>query len=682
MIALVFIYVLLLLSAVRFESQFLLNSLLERVVAVFTLAAVLLVLLIQVLSLVGSLAGGPLLWAVLVVAAASMAASRLRPATAGRLSWRSLFTQWRMEAAGQKESWLVLGVLTLAGGLMVIYCVLGACMIPLDDIYHYEMPLFWIQNHSLGSFVASNPRINTTAFVDAAMVLPGYLYGRSGLMFAVVTLIAGILSLGIVVSLARKLGCSRLAAAGAGGLLLGFSIFALPFLTVSAASYLAGLWVGASLMFLMGCQGASGPLSKEQTARLGFSVLCFLMACGSKNTTVFLAPFYLVGLGLCLKRRLFGKRIVLVVAVAGALGLLGSGTAWNYIHSTLWYGNPQGPPYMRLLLSKELNLRSVWTRVARGATLMVFDVLWIPPSAREVYGTICQKTVRAAGGNMKLGEDEFFFDFDKERISTRSACGLVGMVFLVPAMFVGARRMAGLGGSAGKTIPAHRLNIGLLLLFGLGYFLMCHMFLRWQSIGLWRLMPAFPLLGAPLIGLVMERRACQAAALLVVALSSILFLTYDAGMMARRFATNTDSAFFKRLASLSKPHGFTVECQWNNEAPQELLVQEDYGSRKIPLAFMERVEPSTVIAFVGGANSTAYAFFGRDFSNQVVPLVDIRKPDQLLAPPDNAQYLVFGEDYKADASDRAWAVNHGYTLVFQVFKNHECVFMAFKQNPK
>jgi hypothetical protein len=682
MIELIFIYILCFVSAAGVESRFPLNNLLERILVVLTLVAAQLILAVQLLSLFHFLTGGGLLLACLGFALAGWGTTCVWPSPSGRLSWKTVLTKNWAEMVGIKEHWPAFRLLTFGAGLIALNSLLGAFMIPLDDSYHFEKPLFWIQNRSIAPFVASNPRINVTSLADAALCLPGYLYCRSGLMFAVITFCAGIMSLGVVFSLARKLGCSWSAAACASVLTLGFSGFALSFLSVSVAFYLAALWGGASLLFLMECQSDSATLSTERLTRLGFSVACFLMACGAKNTTIFLAPFFLVGLAICVRRFLFKKKAVLVLAASGTLGLLCSGTAWNYIANIKWYGNPQGPPYMQEHLSRELNFRSVWTRLARGTTLLAFDFLYVPASARDAYGTICQKAVRIIGGKNELSEDADYYSFQKEKIAPRSACGLVGVFCLLPALVVSVRRMTGKGDRAGKVVESfHRINIALLLLFGFGYFLICHTLLRWQSIGLWRLMPVFPVIAAPLLGLLMERFRGQLAALLLVVFSTLLFLTFDAGIMARRFASLDDCRFLKKLTNSGRQHAFKVECQWTNEPPQDLLVREDYSSRQIEQKFMERVDRATTIAFVGDVNSDAYYLFGRDFSNTVIPLNDSRNLGQLLAPPENAKYLVFGERYKIDADKIAWASSRGYLLVFQALRENEPVFMGFTKIP-
>jgi hypothetical protein len=681
MIELTFIYLLCFISAVGIESRFTLNNLLERVLAVLTLVAAQLILAVQLLSLFHFLTSGGLFLVCLVFALAGWGTTRMRPLPKLRLSWKNIFLKNWDETVGPQKNRPALWLLVLGAGLISLYCLLGAFMIPLDDIYHYEMPLFWIQNHSIAPFVVNNPRINATSFADAALALPGYLYCRSGLMFVVITLCTGILCLGVVFSLARKLDCSRTAAACASVLMLGFSIFALPFLSVSVASYLAALWVGASLMFLMECHNSSEKFSAERLARLGFSAACFAMACGAKNTTVFLAPFYLVGLAACVRSFLFKKNVVLVLALSGMFGLLCSGMAWNYIANINWFGNSKGPPFMRATLSTDLDFHSAWTRMARGAILMGADWLYIPTPARDAYATVCQKAVVAIGGKSELAEDnDAFYSFQKKEISPRRACGLMGMIFLLPALVVSVRRMTIKGDSAGKLEPVHRINVALLLLFAFGYFLMCHTFLRWQSIGLWRLMPAFPVITAPLLGLLMEKFRYQLAALLVVIFSSLVFLIFDSGMMTRRFAMLDNNRYLKKLAELGNQHSLKVKYQWTNEPPQDLLIREDYSDRQIVQKFMERIEPATVIAFVGDANSEAYYLFGPDFSNKIIPLNDSRNPGQLQLPPANAKYLVFGDYYKIDADKITWASSHGYSLVFQVFNGNECVFMGFKNN--
>jgi hypothetical protein len=89
-----------------------------------------------------------------------------------------------------------------------------------------------------------------------------------------------------------------------------------------------------------------------------------------------------------------------------------------------------------------------------------------------------------------------------------------------------------------------------------------------------------------------------------------------------------------------------------------------------------------VIAFAGEVTSDAYYFFGPDLCNQITPLVDNRKPEQLLEPPTNADYLIFAQNYVIDpVKQNLWAMRHGYKPFLQVNRERECLFLAFQKNP-
>jgi hypothetical protein len=123
-----------------------------------------------------------------------------------------------------------------------------------------------------------------------------------------------------------------------------------------------------------------------------------------------------------------------------------------------------------------------------------------------------------------------------------------------------------------------------------------------------------------------------------------------------------------------------VECQWENEASQKALLYEQYNSREIALMFLQRARHPAVIAFAGSYHSGAYCFFGSDLSNRIVPLVDIRQPDQLLEPPTNADYLVFAPNAWIDpVKEDLWAARYGYRPFLLVSKEGERVFMSFQK---
>ena len=433
---------------------------------------------------------------------------------------------------------------------------------------------------------------------------------------------------------------------------------------------------GASLLFLINSR-PSESFAKPQLTHLGCSIFCFLMACGVKNTIPLLAPLYLIALFATLRGFLFKWPVVLTLVLCGGIALLCSGVLWSYLSNKLWYGNARGPEFMQNHISREFGFRPVWTRLSRGAVLLVFDTVWVPKSARKAYADACEKTVRLLGGQEQLGEDEEFYNFGEKTRTPLKGCGLVGIAFLLPGMAVGLKRCLGKKRFAGDQTESTRLNICLVLLFAFGSFAICHAALHWQSIGLLRLMPAFSIVGAPLCALLLEKPWPRAAALGLLLLSMVMFLTSDLSMVGRRFGGAAENVLFKMITRLGKEHSITFKYQWQGQAPQELLVHEDYTSREICQKFLEGIAHPTVIGFAGGVNSDVRWLFGRDLGNKIIPLIDDRKPDKLLEPPENVEYLVFSAYYSADPHE--WALKHNYSPLFRVIDD-KCVFVAFKKN--
>lgn len=679
MIELGLTYLLCLVGAFCLESRLPLNNLLERILTVFTLVAVQLILAVQLLSLFHFLTGGGLLLACLGFALAGLACTFLRPAPSVRRPWGTLLAENGSAFTG--ANWPV-GVVLLSGAaLVLVFTAFGAVMFPFADSYHFERPLFWMQNHTIAPFPVPNPRINVTSFADTALELPGCFWSSQRLMPSVITLVAACLSLGVVFSLACKLGCTRMAAACASLVLPVCSVYAVAFLTLNADFYLAALWTGASLLFLMECHDLPGASPKERHTRLGLSLLCLLMACGAKNGTIFLFPFYLAALALIFRGSLFKTRIVAALVLSGLIGLAGSGTAWNYIANAKWYGSTKGPPFMRGLLSHDFQFRSVWTRMARDVSLMAFDVLYVPASHREAYGALCEKAVELLGGQARLPEDvdDGALDFNRTTISPRSAFGLVGIVFFLPAIVAGLWQMRGRGDPRAPVTLVQRLNIAILLICGLGCFLAGHVFFRWQTIGFWRLMPALPVIAAALCGLLFSRRASQLLVLLVVAAGTLAFFAYDAGMMARRYPALADNWLLRKITASARQHGRSFLYRWLDGPWLEASIKEDYMDSEVPQKFLERIEPGATIGFVGDPNALMYYLFGPNFSNRIVPLNDAGALDRLLPPPDDAKYLVIEQTFNVEDNKIAWATNQGYALVFQAVQGTNRMFVGFQK---
>jgi len=681
MASLTLVYLLCLISGARIESRLSLNHLLERIVVVFTLAAGQLLIAVQGLSLIVRLDGVWLISANVLLTVLCVGVASFWPAAPGRISWRTLLGRYGREIAAQKKEPLVLLLLALALVAAVIHCSLGAVMIPLGDSYHYEMPLFWVQHHTIGHFPVNNPRINCISFLAEALTLPGFLYLHSSVMFVAISFGAGVLCLGVVFALARKMGCGPGASACAAALTLAFTDFALNYLVLEAGHYLLAMWTGASLLFLIGSRPA-GSMSRPQLTQLGCSVLCFSMACGAKNTVALLAPLYLVAVMMTLGRLVITRQVVLVGVLCAGFASLSSGVLWNYVSNKLWYGNIQGPAFMQDHLSHDFGVRAIWTRECRGAVLIAFDTIWIPQSARAAYADACGKAVELLGGQGTLAEDQGFNTFNPEDRRPLKGCGWAGPLFLLPGVIIAAGRCLRIRRFLSAVTESTRLNTCLVLLFAVGCFVVPHAVLRWQRIGLLRLMPAFSVFAAPLCALVLEKRWLRMMALAVLLLSTVMFVTYDLSMVGRRFDTSIQDGLFRKILRLGTEHGMTVEYQWGDQPPQTFFTREDYTSRSICQKFLEHVPSPAVIGFVGDVNGEIVWLFGPGYRNRVIPLVDDRKPDELLEPPADVDYLLFAERQRRPGAD-AWASQRGFRQVFRAVSDNGTTngywFVAFQR---
>jgi hypothetical protein len=689
-------------TAMIVESRLSLNTILERVVMIFSLVASQWFTAIQVLSLATDLNSRGLILAAIVSFSLALCLLQCRRRPANRLPWKELLGDARSHLAESKSARFVSTLFGVAAVIIGLNAMAGALMIPHIDAYHFEKPLFWRQNQSIEPFVTDDPLITCTAFAGEALGLPGYVFCRSGtrwlggVSLAGILWLAGILALSIVYAIARRLGCSPRASMVAAMLPLGVPNWYDTFFFSHAALILAGLWVGASVLFLMRCGGAV-ELSGEFLTRLGCSIFCFILGCGAKNTTIFLTPVFLLGLAMCLRRLLFEVKVMQVLAGWAMAALLCSGVLWNYAWNFKWCGNISGPRYMQGTLSPDRSVLSAWTRCCRGAVLFLLDVTWLPGSGQEPYKAVCHKAVRLLGGRNELAEDDKGF-YNFQDLQPGVGIGLLGPLAVLPAFIYGTLRL--LRGGYKTNLEdklAGNMDLLLLFLFCTGYWFLCHVFLRSQSLGLWRLMPAFPILAAPVCGLLLEKRWPRMALLSLAGLCLLVPSYRDLIVMGNRFAANKrvsklegSGLVQKFFPKIGKHQSWEVECQWENEAPQKAIIYEPFSSREIALMFLQKARHPAVVGFAGGVFSDAYYFFGPDLSNRIVPLVDFRQPEQLLEPPAQADYLVFAQNFAANFGQKAgiepvkqnlWAMRHGYRPFLQVNREGDCVFLSFEKNP-
>jgi hypothetical protein len=679
---LVFTYLCFVATAVLLESRLLLNGLYERLLMIFSLAAGLLILAVQLLSLAASLNGGGLMLAGVVSLVLGLFVQRALRTPADRQSWKSLLISSRAELDGGGGGGFVPALLLVAMGLMAINALVGTCMIPLGDPYHFERQLFWRQNQSIEPFVTYDPRITCTSFAGEALGVAGFIFCKSGVPWVATVWVAGCLTLPLMFLLARRLGCSPRASAMASVLPLGIHSVQQHYLEADSASCLAALWAGAAFLFLLRC-GAVAELSAAVLTRLGCSAFCFLLACGTKNTIVFLAPFFLLALAASLRSRLFTVKALSVLALVGLLALLGSGVGLNFVWNYKWYGNICGPTSMQGHLSHDRSAPAIWTRCCRGAVVFVLDPQWLPRSTQKTYESICHQAVHLLGGKSSLSEDDpSLFNFND--LLPGEGIGPLGPLFLLPAFVYGVARFWRHNDKTGNTIAlpgAHDFCV--LLAVVTGYAFLSHVFLRSQDIGVWRLMPAFAVLAIPACGLLLEKPAPRLIALILAGICLLNSMAGNLSMVSNRFAVEDDNLLQKVLLKLGKRAPVAVDFHWGDEAPEKAFLREPYNNREIGLLFLQRARHPAVIGFAGGFGSDASTLFGADLSNRITSLVDCSHPEQLLEPATNVDYLVFPQYSDIEpVKDQRWAEQHGYHPFLRVDRSDACVFLSFQKDKK
>lgn len=675
MFALILVYCLCLVSGFSLERRLPLNSLVQRAVVIFTGAAAQLIFCLQILSWPRLLTAAGLFLANLAMTVLVLVTARFWRLHPARRAWGMLLGgAWRTLRHLKREP-LALVTMCVAVAATAVHSALGALMILNADPYHFEMPLFWIQHRSILPFSVNDPRVCALSFAAEGLALPGYLYAHSPVAFAVLSAIGAFLSLGIVFSLSRRLGASPGAAACAAAILSGYTSFAVVFMTAQAAFFLAGMWAAASALFLIDSRTQGDPRRPEAT-RFAWSAACFAMACGVKNSTLLMAPVYLLAILILHRTSWLRPRLLAAATAAGMLGLIASGFIWNYASNRLWYGSWGGPTLLHEALSQERGPREVWTRVSRGTVLIAFDTICIPNSLQSRYVAFCRGVLKLVGARKELTEDTDFYGLPDRALAPRGGLGLLGIAFFLPGLGMAASRWVRSPKVAGHPDSLDRLAAGVLVLMAVGAFVLCHTVMRWQSIGLLRLTPAFLVIGAPLAALLLEPRWAKAAALGLLTASTGMFLLFDLGLMVRRWDSGHGGAVAKLISRIQKDHALSVDYQWEREPPRSLVLRESYSSREVYQQLYERLKTPGIFGFIGGLNSGCYYLFGKNFENRVLPLVDARTPDRIADPPPEVQYVVF-----ADGDDLAggWPEALHFRPYFRVTSGSQCLFAVYQR---
>src|SRR4051812_19878653 len=245
------IYVLCAISGIAIEHGFLLNSLLKRVLVIYSVAAAQIMISIQLLSIGRALTDWNLLFLNCGLTAILLVGQLRRPPVEGRQPWRELVCGAARDVRLALKDWPTCGLLVVAAGCFLLASVVGWIMVPFNDSYHFEMPRFWLQNQSALPFPCHNPRITTIAFLSEAIELPGFISFRNDKSVSVAAIAAGLLAVWTIYALARRLGASLNASVAAAAISVGYMTFASTLYTSAAEMFLSGVFFGGSVIFLM-----------------------------------------------------------------------------------------------------------------------------------------------------------------------------------------------------------------------------------------------------------------------------------------------------------------------------------------------------------------------------------------------------------------------------------------------
>jgi hypothetical protein len=227
--------------------------------------------------------------------------------------------------------------------------------------------------------------------------------------------------------------------------------------------------------------------------------------------------------------------------------------------------------------------------------------------------------------------------------------------------------------------PSRRI-CGVLVLLTLGSFVAYYTALRWQSIGLTRLMLSCVIVGAPLSAVLFERVWCRYAAIAVLFVSIVIYSTYGFGLAIRRLDWSGRSRLAARIASLQRDHGLDVEYQWQGEASANLRLREDYTRREVYQLFFSRVTQPVTVGFVAPFFGEGYYAFGSSLSNKVYSLADSRRPEQVRQPPPDVKYVLV-VDYTA-ATNLAAGVLADFRPWFEARSSGVPFFTAYRREQR
>jgi hypothetical protein len=676
MVPLILLYLLLALTGIGLVSRSRLRGVLDPVLMIFTFGAAQLLVVVQLLSLFSALTPLALLGLNALATTGVMWWTRRRIAEFWK-TFRAELKGLRTELRTFPGRRLAL-VFVVAAGCGLIFQTVTAClMYPMSDIYHFVMPLFWTQNHTLLPFPAYDPRLIGVVFASEALCLPGYMFAHTAALFPLMAGVAAGLAVGVVMALARQIGAGRSGAICAGALLVGYGPLAYAVLGAKADMLVSALWFGASIHFLLRTKSSRYP--GGGLGLLGCSVFSFSMACGAKNAVLILLPVYGVSVLMVCGRALLARKMILSSLAAGGLGLLISGVVWSYTSNLAWFGDARGPQFLKETLARDLRPQAVWTRLTRGTVMLMSDVIWLPGSCQKAYANYCQHAVGAAGGSDVLSDDNGFYSFRAEDIRPGTSFGLLGILVFVPSLvFAGALCLRGARAGSLPAPGRSRRDIGVLVWLTLGSFVTYHILLRWQTIGISRLMLPCLLVGTPLAGLLLDKARFRLLGLPLLLGVLLAYSVFGFSLAARRLAASEPSGLTALLARLQRSHGRTVEWQWPNAPAGSQEIKEGYTRREIVRALLQRLPQPTTFGLIGNPNAEGYYLFGDRFQNKVVSLQDARGEDQFVVPSRDVQYVVLEE---FDPARIPPGILREFDLFVKVVDDGQPLLVVFQRSP-
>jgi hypothetical protein len=305
---------------------------------------------------------------------------------------------------------------------------------------------------------------------------------------------------------------------------------------------------------------------------------------------------------------------------------------------------------------------------------MLFDVIWLPASCQKSYANLCLQTVKLLGGRELIPEDVGFYSFRAEDIRPRNSFGPLACLILVPSVVItGSLCLLSFRSRANSK---RNIAAGILLLLTIAGFVTYHVLLRWQTIGIGRLMLPCLVTGVPLAAFMMERTWARALGLPLFAGVLLAYSSFGFGVAMRRVTASEKSWLTAQVSKLQRSHNMTLEWEWKGEPMQSQEIKEGYTKREIVRQLLSRLPNPTSFGLIGTNNAEGYYLFGDDFLNKVVSMSDSRAELRFLSPPDDIEFIV-AEDFEPQAIPPE--ALRGFELLARVSSHGKTVLAVFQR---